>query len=308
MLARVAKDELMATPSFEVSQRKTFLVIFVELYPLKKKKSNNRVQTSLLHVVATGVENPVTVQQFEFLRLPVEIRLRIYKLLIPNKPLVLYVPQLPKIRCRARYDGGSCYPAMLRTNRLIYRELSHEWYFNVAYHAMICHGALGFLCQIHLSCDALPSTLCLVKSLVLGITLSEFTKDTDIGLLQACARLLNSNDRNLQRLELQFLISPVLLTGYMAIEGGIAKFAENLSEYLQPLWIVQGLVAVSLNNISIFDTLSYGRNLISERIHEGIAILRVELEQFCEVAIREMTASGGEKKREGSKGGKQITC
>ncbi|KAI9883828.1 MAG: hypothetical protein M1823_004382 [Watsoniomyces obsoletus] len=88
--------------------------------------------------------NPPATNATSFLDLPPEVRLLVYRHLMPNQPVVgwyAYDGIRPQ-RSPLRDDGEVCQPAMLRVNRLIYRELLPEWYTAVSYVARMDESKL----------------------------------------------------------------------------------------------------------------------------------------------------------------------
>src|SRR5256885_9743877 len=80
---------------------------------------------------------------FTFLKLPIELRKLIYHLLIPNLTIPYWWAEIP--RPPFRDDGGPCYPAIFRLNRMIYQEVLEEWYDFVFYKVCFHKGGMRFL-------------------------------------------------------------------------------------------------------------------------------------------------------------------
>lgn len=78
-----------------------------------------------------------------FLRLPAEVRLLIYRYLIPDNPLETWSPRLDPFYLRL--DGKPCASAILRTNRTVYQEVVREWYGLIPYVAVIKQQCINFL-------------------------------------------------------------------------------------------------------------------------------------------------------------------
>ncbi|EAW12879.1 uncharacterized protein ACLA_013130 [Aspergillus clavatus NRRL 1] len=102
-----------------------------------------------------------------FLDLPAEIRLNIYRFLIPDTP----EPTGNSAANPLRSDKELCAPALLRTNSTIYQELIQEWYGSVAYTATLTLSGLSFVGQEFPPYTPLPSTLRFVTSFHLWLHL-----------------------------------------------------------------------------------------------------------------------------------------
>ncbi len=88
-----------------------------------------------------------------FLALPPELRLLIYRHLIPNRPVLMLSLDGDSHTELLRDDGEACHPALLRVCRLIYNELLPEWYDWVGCSALIDGGGLRVL-----DVDVLPGS------------------------------------------------------------------------------------------------------------------------------------------------------
>src|ERR1700761_5056207 len=88
------------------------------------------------------------VRQASFLDLPVELRLMVYKYLVPNTFVpVRFLPPSSLAhpdQLNLRTDGRFCYPAILRTNRLIYKEAIDLWYGSAVFYLQIVGPFLHF--------------------------------------------------------------------------------------------------------------------------------------------------------------------
>ncbi|TGO67880.1 hypothetical protein BOTNAR_0034g00400 [Botryotinia narcissicola] len=99
--------------------------------------SRDLVDTQEVTNVATNDsdENSLVANQSPFLRLPLELRMIIYKELSPDlsfKPKIyLRLNRGPSVKCvpvkRFREDGRPCYSAILRLNRQLYHEAIPLW-------------------------------------------------------------------------------------------------------------------------------------------------------------------------------------
>src|ERR1700748_601884 len=101
-------------------------------------------------------------ERLSFLDLPVELRLMVYKYLIPNT-IVIPMRGLPRENYppeTLRTDGQLCYPAILRTNRRIYEEAIDMWYGTATFHMDIHGRNIYFLDTEFKVKDFLPRIQC----------------------------------------------------------------------------------------------------------------------------------------------------
>jgi hypothetical protein len=114
-------------------------------------------------------------RQVSFLDLPVELRLVVYKYLVPNTVVpVRYFPSSDDAHSdhlNLRTDGRFCYPAILRTNRLIYEEAIDLWYGTAVFYLNILGDFLNFQGTKYFPGDVLPQTLRRVRTLHITLTL-----------------------------------------------------------------------------------------------------------------------------------------
>ncbi|KAA8651232.1 hypothetical protein EYZ11_007814 [Aspergillus tanneri] len=113
--------------------------------------------------------SPITLP---FLRFPVEVRLCVYRFLIPN----VTIRNFPLIRGRnktasLRIDNVPCCPALLRTNHQIYNELVSEWYGSTPYEVILDNKYVLFCGKVIPPYASLPSTIQWVRSIQLSFSI-----------------------------------------------------------------------------------------------------------------------------------------
>jgi hypothetical protein len=105
-----------------------------------------------------------TLSRRSLLSLPIEIRLEIFKYLIPN--------QYPGYGHACRRDGEPCCPAILRTNRQIYNEIVDMWYGTGAFYCGVnWQRCLLFGVEFLDRRVKLPSTLRFIRTLSISVRL-----------------------------------------------------------------------------------------------------------------------------------------
>jgi hypothetical protein len=85
-----------------------------------------------LHLTTTQYSNTRR-KDFPFLKLPPELRIYVYRYLIPNQPSKQDHAQVAQLCLPRRYDGQPCCPALLTASKGIYREFVKEWYSHIPY-------------------------------------------------------------------------------------------------------------------------------------------------------------------------------
>ncbi|EAW12036.1 uncharacterized protein ACLA_007960 [Aspergillus clavatus NRRL 1] len=173
-----------------------------------------------------------------FTDLPPEIRVLVYRYLIPNTDA----------ETAHRLDREPCAPAMLRTNSMIYRELLQEWYSAIPYSLSIATPAdICFTHQQFSPDNPLPSTLLQVSTLHLYINivrspqsktprlLSEGVKeesDKYRDRVEAVAQFLARPDCRLKRLRLVAIFNRL---AYNTLRGSPENLHKALDFTLSPL-------------------------------------------------------------------------
>ncbi|KAI9040382.1 uncharacterized protein KD926_008339 [Aspergillus affinis] len=107
-----------------------------------------------------------------FFEFPAEVRLCIYRYLIPNVP----IRNFPLIRGRnktvhLRTDNLPCCPAILRTNHQIHNELIPEWYGTTSYEVVLDNKYILFCGKAIPPYAPLPSTIQWVQSMHLKFSI-----------------------------------------------------------------------------------------------------------------------------------------
>ena len=190
------------------------------------------------------------------MNLPFEIRVMVYRYLVPN----IFREDMrlsPALR-----DDGLCYPGILRTSRQIYKEAIYEFYGQVFFRASIVTS--GF--HIHGSSYSLhsrpPSTLRHIRMLDLSIYLSAPNMWDTVGSRRnslSPRRHYNytpflrlwlargPEPIRLQKLRLRFVLSFAFIEAY---KGQLSELRAALNQQLSPLRAVRGLWEVSIHSIN----------------------------------------------------------
>ncbi|KAI9695310.1 MAG: hypothetical protein M1820_008717 [Bogoriella megaspora] len=114
---------------------------------LKLSKQNKVIRTQQTKLAIDNNTLGIRVPRFPFLKLPPELRLKIYSYLFPNKPVT------GRHKQRLRHGGESCCTAILRTNHLIYDEASELLYGSVQFRVTFaCCGCNAAFMRTSLNC------------------------------------------------------------------------------------------------------------------------------------------------------------
>ncbi|KAF2801993.1 uncharacterized protein BDZ99DRAFT_504240 [Mytilinidion resinicola] len=146
--------------------------------PAKTPRSNQnkRVKVEQSH---NSTELPTTTTpttRFPLMSLPTEIRLMIYEYLVPDK----LVPSSRTLVARTsrnsdfrslRHDGDKCYPALLRSSKLVNAEASYQFFKSAVFQMKVQWNTITFLQHQHNE-FSLPSSLAHVKHLHIFLELT----------------------------------------------------------------------------------------------------------------------------------------
>lgn len=235
------------------------------------------------------------------LHLPTEVRLNIYRHLIPSIPvhnaLILRSGfALSSPPPSLRHDGQPCAAALLRTNRTVYHELVREWYGTVPYEVSLDSRYIVFCGRIFSPYAPLPHTLRFVTRLELRLSLQRtphVVRDTAVvetllafrDHLTSLARCLGDRARRcLRQLIVRLAVNVPLL---LSLSKTPIELLELLDWNLAPLRAhVAGLDAVEWE----LQEQSYG--IQSREFCDSYAELRVVMEGFLNEMRLEMLAEG----------------
>jgi hypothetical protein len=231
---------------------------------------------------------------FPFLDLPTELRLEIYKHLIPDNCV-----EAQNIQKRTfRHDQQPCYPAILRTNRQIYQEVICMWYGTARFHMVINPRHVVFLRRtINLQDAKLPSMFPFVRSLSITMELRwPFKSDLEPELSKSpwTELIVNSastSPSRLQRVSWHYLAFerqkiPEMVDSYHDIHELGQKFKLALEWNLGQLRMMRGVdlkfdASPVWDNFSEYnqlqDTISVWQGMPNDRARialEGLAIIR----------------------------------
>ncbi|KAF7596887.1 hypothetical protein BBP40_011932 [Aspergillus hancockii] len=107
-----------------------------------------------------------------FLQFPPEVRLSIYKYLIPDLPIRNFaLLRDPSKTLPLRHDAQPCCPALLRANHQIHDELLPEWYGNTPYEVILDTKYILFCGKVIPPYVPLPSTIRRVQSVRLCLSI-----------------------------------------------------------------------------------------------------------------------------------------
>lgn len=186
---------------------------------------------SLAHLVRKLKQSKKAAKPSKFLQLPVNVRIKIYQYLIPN--LSVTWSATSQQQRPFRDDGRSCCPAMLRTNRLIYKELYHEWCSSVFYRLLISNGHLILIGKDYDLYNPLPTTLLSARSLYIFMTTEKADKGRNLVILMSIIDSLQQREQK-SRIQISFK-PPWPVEHYSKRDQLSATSDEHLNEYLQLL-------------------------------------------------------------------------
>ncbi|EPE28447.1 hypothetical protein GLAREA_09568 [Glarea lozoyensis ATCC 20868] len=163
------------------------------------------------NVTASAAES--LVEHSPLLRLPPELRERIFLHLIPSVPEIgIWAIETAMLRPRLREDGQPCCPALLRVNRKTHHELSRLWYSNQLYTVFLGPRRLRDVKHLIIFCgsrffprEPLPMNLRLLRFVCLDIKLSYKAHEIAV-LLTALVRQLSSPDIPVKKLLLRIML------------------------------------------------------------------------------------------------------
>jgi hypothetical protein len=154
------------------------------------------------------------IERSPLLRLPAELREKIFACLIPDVPEIdTWAIEKAMLRPQLREDGEPCCPALLRINRKAHHELSRLWYSNKPYTIFVGPRRLRDMKYMVIFCgsrfspgDALPTNIRLLRFAFLDIQLS-YNADSIEKLLAGIVQLLSSPEIMFERLKLRIRLS-----------------------------------------------------------------------------------------------------
>jgi hypothetical protein len=153
------------------------------------------------------------IEHSPLLRLPPELREKIFMHLIPSVPEIgIWAIETAMLRPRLREDGQPCCPALLRVNRKTHHELSRLWYSNQPYTIFLGPRRLRDVKHLIIFCgsrffpsEPLPMSLRLLRFVCLDIKLPYKAPDIAV-LLTAVVRQLSFQEIPVEKLRLRIML------------------------------------------------------------------------------------------------------
>ncbi|RDW72207.1 hypothetical protein BP5796_08241 [Coleophoma crateriformis] len=178
---------------------------------------------------------------FPLFELPLEIRLLIYRYLVPN----IFADD-ETFRKPFRDDGGPCCPALLRANKQIYREAIGEFYGQEYFGLWIKPSGWAFARSSGMPIkNPFPTAIRLVEKLALTIYLGNYSDNFNYQAILA-DYFTNAQHGALRRLRLTLLVS---IEFFELFRHKPARLRKQIEAELRPLRSGRGLSEVSLTKI-----------------------------------------------------------
>ncbi|KAI9883826.1 MAG: hypothetical protein M1823_004380 [Watsoniomyces obsoletus] len=202
-----------------------------------------------------------------FLALPPELRLLIYRHLMPNRPVKGYPLKANfEVVQPLREDGEACHPAILRVCRLVYHESLPEWYSAVSFHVRIGEAGLSMLGVHSLPAGVGPPTprhsgLAFIRQMCLYVCMPNIPLRLRLPALQEAAfddascclepflgvislvEQLTSSEYRLEQLDLRLEMPRIT---FQRLQDRPIMMRRVVESMLQPLRALSGLQRCSL--------------------------------------------------------------
>ncbi|OCL07736.1 hypothetical protein AOQ84DRAFT_53721 [Glonium stellatum] len=231
------------------------------------------------------VDQIPTISPFPFLKLPVELRLRIYRYLVPTRMIYSYevIPPEP-----FRHDDRHCYSAILRTCRTICNEAMGEWYGSALY-MVVCNLDSVYAMRKTRVMDLTKrnglehSGLRFIKSMLLSFGVDPVDKiyrgrmfknsDRRVDLLETLVALFTGPDSKLRHLQVRIGMP------YSAYGGGSCARLNEMKELLE--WIISPLHAI--RELADFSLVWFMQD--SDMEYKGLHALLLRMTKECQDAM-----------------------
>ncbi|KAL3417432.1 hypothetical protein PVAG01_11432 [Phlyctema vagabunda] len=220
-------------------------------------------------------------QYFPLMELPFELRLSIYQFLIPN----IFREEM-RVNTKALRDDGPCYPALLRANRQLYKEVSKQFYGQVYFRLWINPSGWHFNGNDGMPIkNALPSAIQMVGQLDLSIYLGMYSDN--FNYKQLLSKYFRSTT-TLRNLRLRLVIS---IEFFDLHQNRLELLKQGLEAELYPLKEARGLCQVILHTIDHdHPTTAYGHE---ESFEESMAGMLEMIRSYLDDLTTQMTSLEG---------------
>jgi len=233
------------------------------------------------------------------LQLPTELRLEIYKHLIPDNLQGVIGVQNPNYYYKPflRHDQMPCSPAMLRINRQIYKELIEIWYGTANFGLCIMDGEMDFLgVRISQQNNVLSPNLRLIRSLSLSIKLT-LPDEWHEPCTKPIANCLSTGPYNLSTISLYGVVfDPCVSQGLFdlyLIDGG-KRFFGILEWNLAPLTTIQGVTLLWKDLNPIWEVRDEWDLIPSFESLDDLRLARTTLEKLRDEHLEALASTMGQ--------------